>query len=236
MSDFEIIPAIDLLNGKCVRLKQGQYNAETIYSEDPLQMAQKWVSLGAKRLHVIDLDGARTGLPKNLDIIKSIAKEVDVPIQVGGGIRNFDIIKELLDFGVDRAILGTTAVNNPNTLAKFCEAFDDRIAVAVDVRDGKIATEGWAKLSPKDVLTLAKEAVKFGVRRFIYTDISRDGMLGGPNIEAIRNFINLINVPVIASGGISSKQDVDNLRTTGAEGAIVGKALYEGKVKLEEIL
>ncbi|MFH1347404.1 MAG: 1-(5-phosphoribosyl)-5-[(5-phosphoribosylamino)methylideneamino]imidazole-4-carboxamide isomerase [Candidatus Margulisiibacteriota bacterium] len=233
---FEIIPAIDILNGKCVRLKQGRYDAETIYDNDPVQIAKKWEAQGGKRLHIIDLDGARTGIPKNIEIIKNIVKEVNIPIQVGGGIRNFELIKQLLSFGVDRVILGTTAVNNPNTLAKFCEEFDDHLAVAVDVKEGKVATEGWTKITKKDTLTLAKEAIDLGVKRFIYTDISRDGMLTGPNYEGIKDFIAKVSVPVIASGGVSVNEDIEKLKETGAEGCVVGKALYEGKVKLEEIL
>ena len=233
---FEIIPAVDIINGKCVRLTQGRYNAETVYSADPLEMAKKWEAAGAARLHIIDLDGARTGLPGNIALIKKMAGEVKIPLQVGGGIRNISVIKELLDAGVNRVILGTTAVNNPNTLAKFCEAFGEQIAVAVDVKNGKIATEGWAKFSNKDVFTLAKGATQLGVKRFIYTDISRDGMLGGPNIEAIKFFLTEVDAAVIASGGISSAEDVEKIKATGVEGCIIGKALYEGKVKLEEIL
>ncbi|MBN2058447.1 MAG: 1-(5-phosphoribosyl)-5-[(5-phosphoribosylamino)methylideneamino]imidazole-4-carboxamide isomerase [Candidatus Saganbacteria bacterium] len=233
---FEIIPAIDLLDSKCVRLKQGRYDAETVYSDDPLEMAKRWQAAGAKRLHIIDLDGARTGIPKNVEIIKAIAKALDIPVEAGGGIRNFDLIKGLIKFGVDRVILGTTAVNNPNTLEKFCQEFDDHIAVAIDAKNGKAATDGWTKISKKDTLTLAKEAVSLGVKRFIYTDISRDGMMSGPNVSGIKKFIREIHVPVIASGGVSTKDDIDNLRQTGAEGCIVGKALYEGKIRLEEIL
>ncbi len=232
---FEVIPAIDILNGKCVRLKQGRYDAETVYSKDPLEIAKKWESQGGKRLHVVDLDGARTGIPKNIEIIKNIAKEVNIPVQTGGGIRNFDLIKELIDFGVDRVILGTTAVKNPNLLARVCEKFGDQIAVAIDAKDGQVATEGWTKVSKKDTLTLAKEAIGFGVKRFIYTDISRDGMLTGPNFEGIKKFVSQIKAPVIASGGISSKEDIEKLKETGVEGCIVGKALYEGKITLEEI-
>ena len=233
---FEIIPAVDILDGKCVRLKQGRYDAETIYSDDPVAMARKWESAGANRLHVVDLDGARTGIPKNIDIIKRMAKEMKIPLQVGGGIRNLEIIKELIDFGVERVILGTTAVKNPNTLARFCDKFGERIAVAIDAKDGKAATEGWTKVSKKDVLTLAKEAISLGVKRFIYTDITRDGMLEGPNFERIKSFIAQVKVPVIASGGVSSIDDVEKLKETGAEGCIVGKALYEGKIQLEELL
>ncbi|MEA3493207.1 MAG: 1-(5-phosphoribosyl)-5-[(5-phosphoribosylamino)methylideneamino]imidazole-4-carboxamide isomerase [Candidatus Margulisiibacteriota bacterium] len=233
---FEIIPAVDILNGKCVRLKQGRYDAETVYDEDPVEVAKRWESQGAKRLHIIDLDGARTGIPKNIEIIKSIIKETNIPIQAGGGIRNIDVIKELIDFGIDRVILGTTAVNNPNMLSKFCEEFDGQIAVAIDAKEGMAATEGWTKVSKKDTLTLAKEAIGLGVKRFIYTDISRDGMLTGPNYKGIKEFIGQVSVPVIASGGASSKEDIEKLRETGAEGCVVGKALYEGKISLEEIL
>jgi len=233
---FEVIPAIDLLDGKCVRLKQGRYDAETIYSINPVEIALKWEATGAQRLHLVDLDGARTGIPKNIEIIKTITRELKIPVQVGGGIRNLTLIQELLDFGVDRVILGTTAVKNPNVLSQYCEKFDDKIAVAIDAKNGKAATEGWVKISKKDIVTLAQEAVEFGVRRFIYTEISRDGMLEGPNFEGIQNFAAAVSVPVIASGGISSKEDIEKLKELGIEGAIVGKALYEGRIKLEEIL
>ena len=229
---FEVIPAIDILNGKCVRLKQGRYDRETIYDKDPIEVAKKWEAQGALRIHVIDLDGARSGSPKNIEIIKSIAKQINIPIQVGGGIRNLKLIKELIDFGIDRVILGTTAVNNPNMLAKFCQEFSGQIAVAIDAKDGKAATDGWTKVSKKDVLTLAQEAVELGVKRFIYTDVSRDGMLTGPNFDGINKFVAAVSVPVIASGGISCNEDIGKLKNTGSEGCIVGKALYEGKVKL----
>lgn len=233
---FEVIPAIDILNGKCVRLKQGRYDAETVYSENPLEIAKKWQSMGAQRLHIVDLEGARTGIPKNVKIIKSINKEVKIPIQVGGGIRNFDLIKELVESGIDRIILGTTAVKNPNLLANVCEKFHDQIAVSIDSKGSYAASEGWTQVSKKDIFTLAKEAVELGVSRFIYTDISRDGMLEGPNFEGIKNFASSINVPVIASGGVTTQEDIQKLKELGVEGCIVGKALYEGKIKLEDIL
>jgi len=233
---FEVIPAVDILNGKCVRLKQGRYNAETIYANDPVEMAKKWQDEGANRIHIIDLDGARTGIPKNIRVIENICKTLNIPIQVGGGIRNIDTIKQLIDFGVDRIILGTTAVKNPNTLATMCEKFGSHIIVSIDSKDDKVTSEGWTQVSKKDTKTLAQEAVSLGVKRFVYTDISRDGMLTGPNIEGIKRFISYVNVPVIASGGISKKEDIDNIKQTGAEGCILGKALYEGKIKLNEIL
>jgi phosphoribosylformimino-5-aminoimidazole carboxamide ribotide isomerase len=229
---FEVIPAIDILGGKCVRLKQGRYENPVVYSLDPVEVAKKWESEGAHRLHVVDLDGARSGSPENLETIKSIIKEVKIPVQVGGGMRTFSIISELLNFGADRIVLGTTAIKNPNLLTSLCEKFDDHIAVAIDAKGHYAASEGWMYVTKKDVLTLAKEAVGLGVRRFIYTDISRDGMLEGPNLEAISDFASSVEVPVIASGGISSREDIEKLKELGLEGCIVGKALYEGKVKL----
>jgi phosphoribosylformimino-5-aminoimidazole carboxamide ribotide isomerase len=169
-------------------------------------------------------------------VIKSIIKEVGIPIQVGGGIRNFTIIADLIKYGADRIILGTTAIKNPNLLSNVCEKFDDKIAVAIDAKGEVAAAEGWMYVSKKNIFTLAKEAIDLGVRRFIYTDISRDGMLEGPNFVGIKNFALQINVPVIASGGVSSKEDVEQIKDIGVEGCIVGKALYEGKIKLSDIL
>lgn len=233
---FEVIPAIDLLNGKCVRLKQGKYDAETVYSNDPVEVAKKWAALGAKRLHLVDLDGARTGTPENLAIIKTIIREVSIPVQAGGGIRMLTAISDLIKSGADRIVLGTTAIKNPNLLENICEKFGDQIAVAIDAKGNFAAAEGWLYVSKKNVLTLAKEAISFGVKRFIYTDINRDGMLTGPNFEAIRNFSSAIDVPVIASGGVSTKNDIIQLKEIGVEGCIVGKALYDGQINLEEVL
>ncbi|MFH1361982.1 MAG: 1-(5-phosphoribosyl)-5-[(5-phosphoribosylamino)methylideneamino]imidazole-4-carboxamide isomerase [bacterium] len=233
---FEVIPAIDILNGKCVRLKQGRYDAETVYAKDPVEIALRWKSEGAERIHVVDLDGARTGIPKNIKIIKTIIQKTGLFIQAGGGIRTKELIQELIEAGIDRVILGTTAVQNPNTLAVYCQQFGEHIAVAIDAKDGKAATNGWTKISKKDTVTLAKEAIELGVKRFIYTEISRDGMLTGPNFEGIKNFIAAVGVPVIASGGVATADDITKLKETGSEGCIVGKALYEGKVKLSEIL
>jgi len=233
---MQIIPAIDILDGKCVRLKQGRYDAETVYAKDPLEIAKKWQSQGAQRIHVVDLDGARTGIPKNIELVKSIAKELTIPIQTGGGIRSLELIKELIDFGLDRIILGTTAVKNPNLLEEVCSKFGQHIVVGIDAKQNKVATEGWTQVSKKDTLTLAKEAIQLGVKRFVYTDISRDGMLEGPNFLGIQKFIAGVSVPVIASGGISSKKDIEQLKELGPEGCIIGKALYTGAIKLEEIL
>ena len=233
---FEVIPAIDILNGKCVRLKQGRYDAETVYSDNPVEMAKKWEGLGAPRLHVVDLDGARSGTPENIEIIKAIVKEVNIPVEVGGGIRRLPVIQELINFGVDRIILGTTAIKNPNLLGNVCEKFGKSIAVAIDAKGEFAAAEGWMYVTKKNTLTLAKEAIELGVGRFIYTDIAKDGMLAGPNFAAIEKFVAEIKVPVIASGGVTSKEDVARLKELGVEGCIVGKALYDGQIKLEEIL
>ncbi len=232
---FEVIPAIDILGGKCVRLKQGRYETPVVYSPEPLAVARKWESLGARRLHVVDLDGARTGTPENVDLIKTIIRELKIPVQVGGGIRNFAAISDLIKFGANRIVLGTTAIKNPNLLGNVCEKFDDSIAVAIDAKGNFAAAEGWMYVSKKDILTLAKEAIGLGVRRFIYTEISRDGMLAGPNFEGIKAFAEATGVAVIASGGVTSKEDILKLKEIGVEGCIVGKALYEGKIKLEEL-
>lgn len=233
---FEVIPAIDILGGKCVRLKQGRYDEPVVYSNDPVEIAKKWETQGAKRLHVVDLDGARSGAPENIEIIKNIIKAVGIPIQVGGGIRMLTVITELIDFGADRVILGTTAVKNPNLISNICEKFGDKIAVAIDAKGRYAAADGWMYVTKKDVLTLAKEAIDLGVQRFIYTDISRDGMMEGPNFDAIHKFTSEVNVPVIASGGVSAKEDIVKMKEIGVEGCIVGKALYEGKIKLEEVV
>lgn len=236
MSDFEVIPAIDILGGKCVRLKQGRYDAVVVYADNPVEMAKKWGAAGAKRLHVVDLDGARSGTPENIEVIKNLIKEAGVPVQVGGGIRMLTVISDLIKFGADRIILGTTAIKNPNLISNVCEKFGDKIAVAIDAKGKYAAADGWMYVTKKDTITLAKEAIDLGVQRFIYTDIASDGMLAGPNFDAIGKFIAAVNVPVIASGGVTTKEDVARLKESGAEGCIVGKALYDGKIKLEELV
>jgi phosphoribosylformimino-5-aminoimidazole carboxamide ribotide isomerase len=236
---FEVIPAIDLLDGKAVRLAQGEFNAKTIYSNDPVEVAKKWESLGAHRIHVVDLNGARTGIAENLAIIKKILKAVKVPVQIGGGIRRADMMQDLFDSGADRVVLGTTAINNPNLISTVCPMFGDKIAVAIDVKNKKVATHGWRKTSLYDPIRLAKDAVVLGVRRFIYTDIKRDGMLTGPDIEGLTELARECKVPVIASGGITSKEDIEKLKALeeiGIEGCIIGRALYTGDLKLEEIV
>lgn len=233
---FEIIPAVDILNGNAVRLKQGKFEASTVYYKNPLDAAKKWEAEGAKRLHVVDLDGAKTGNTKNIAIIKKIAEELKIPVQLGGGIRHFEQIEEMLDAGIDRVILGTSAIFNPNLLERACKMFGDKIIVAIDAKEGKIAAQGWKQVTTKDIISFAKDAVKLGVKRFIVTDIAKDGMLTGPNFEGISHFQENVAAAVIASGGISSAEDIEKLRKLKVEGCIVGIALYSGAVKLSEIL
>lgn len=224
------------MGGKCVRLRQGRFEQKTIYFEDPLEAAKLWESKGAKRLHVVDLDGARTGTPENLGIVKKIAKELNIPVEMGGGVRRMDQIEELLKLGVDRIVLGTSAIFNPNLLLNVCEKFADRIIVSVDAKGDDVVANGWTRVSSKNVLTLAGEATALGVKRFIYTDISKDGMLAGPNFSAIQKFAGSVSVPVIASGGVTTKEDVERLKQLSLEGCIIGQALYTGAIQLEDIL
>ncbi|UCG84102.1 MAG: 1-(5-phosphoribosyl)-5-[(5-phosphoribosylamino)methylideneamino]imidazole-4-carboxamide isomerase [Dehalococcoidia bacterium] len=231
---MEIIPAVDLRNGKCVRLYQGDYAQETVFSDDPAAMAVRWQSEGAKRLHLVDLDGAAEGEPRNLDAIGKILAAVDVPVQVGGGIRGQETIAQLLDSGVSRAILGTAAIENPLLVEEACRRFGEQIIVGIDARDGMVATRGWLKQSSMAAGELAKRMVDLGARRFIYTDISRDGTLTGPNFEAIAELCCQVEVPVIAAGGISSIENLTRLANLGVEGAIVGRAIYTGDLMLKE--
>lgn len=233
---FEVIPAVDILDGKAVRLKQGKYEASTIYYKNPIDAAKKWEAEGARRLHVVDLDGARTGIGKNISIVKKIAQELKIPVQLGGGVRHYEQIEEVLDSGIERVILGTSAVYNPNLLERACKSFSDRIIVSIDAMENKVAAKGWRDISSKDIITFSKEAVKLGVKRFVYTDITKDGMLKGPNFDSIRIFSSNVKAKVIASGGVSSKEDIEKLKTLKVEGCIVGIALYSGAVKLSEVL
>jgi len=231
---MEIIPAIDLRNGKCVRLYQGDYGQETIFSDDPVSVALRWQSEGARRLHIVDLDGAARGEPSNLEAIEDIMVAIDIPVQVGGGIRSIETIEQLFAAGVERAILGTVAVEKPDLVKEACQRFGDRIIISIDARDRWVATRGWLQKSTVTASELANRMADLGVKRFIYTDISRDGTLTSPNFEAIAELLSQVNVPVIAAGGISSVYHMTRLAELGVEGAIVGKAIYTGDVKLGE--
>jgi phosphoribosylformimino-5-aminoimidazole carboxamide ribotide isomerase len=229
-----LIPAIDLKDGKCVRLRQGRMDEDTVYSDDPVAMAEHWVEAGARRLHIVDLNGAIQGRPVNIQIIRRIAERLPkVPIQVGGGIRNEDTIQTYLDAGVSYTIIGTRAVTAPHFVADMCMEFPGHIIVGLDIRDGKLAIEGWSKLSHNNVVDLAHRLEQEGVAAFIHTDISRDGMMNGVNIEATVDLARTLAVPVFASGGITSLNDIRALCEVaheGIEGAITGRAIYEGSL------
>jgi len=234
-----IIPAVDIKNKKCVRLKQGLPNQEIIYSDDPVEVAKKWESLGAKWLHIIDLDGAFKGEPVNLDVIEAIIKNIKIPIELGGGLRTETVIKKILNLGVKRAILGTAAIENTSLIKSLCKKYKERIAVGIDSKDGKVAIKGWLKNSNVDSITLAKNMVRLGVKTLICTDIKRDGMLQGPNIEYLKRIAENVDAEIIASGGISSLEDVKKiaeLEKFGITGMIIGKALYSGDIDLKEAL
>jgi len=233
---MEVIPAIDLRGGKCVRLYQGDYSQETVFSEDPLDIALKWQSLGAPKLHLVDLDGAAKGELCNLAIIDEIAQKVKIPLQLGGGIRHIKAIEQLLAIGVKRVILGTVAVENQELVEEACRNHGEAIIVGLDARDGYVCTRGWQQRTDLKAATLAGEIAALGVRRFIYTDIARDGTLTQPNFEAVADLMNKTSLPVIASGGISSVSHLQRLSQLGVEGAIVGRSLYTGDIRLEEAL
>ena len=228
-----LIPAIDLKDGHCVRLKQGDMDQSTIFSEDPAAMARKWVEAGARRLHLVDLNGAFAGKPQNHAAIKAILREVgdDIPVQLGGGIRDLDTIERYIDDGLRYVIIGTAAVKNPGFLKDACVAFGGHIIVGLDARDGKVATDGWSKLTGHEVADLGKKFEDYGVESIIYTDIGRDGMLSGINIDATVKLAQALTIPVIASGGLSNLADIDQLcavESEGVEGVICGRAIYSG--------
>jgi phosphoribosylformimino-5-aminoimidazole carboxamide ribotide isomerase len=234
-----IIPAIDLKDGRCVRLKQGDMRTATVFSDDPVAMARHWKAQGARRLHVVDLNGAVAGKPKNEKVIRDIIAAVgeEVPIQVGGGIRDLDTIESYLDTGVTYIVIGTAAVKNPGFLSDACYAFPGHIIAGLDAKDGKVAVEGWSKLTGHDVVDLAKKYEEYGIEALVYTDIGRDGMLSGVNIDATFRLAQATKTPIIASGGLNSVEDIQavcaKLVPEGVIGAIAGRALYEGKLELK---
>jgi len=228
-----LIPAIDLKDGHCVRLKQGDMDQSTTFSEDPAAMARKWLKAGARRLHLVDLNGAFAGKPQNHAAIKAILKAVgdDIPVQLGGGIRDLDTIERYIDDGLRYVIIGTAAVKNPGFLKDACSAFGGHIIVGLDAKDGKVATDGWSKLTGHEVVDLARKFEDYGVEGVIYTDIGRDGMLAGINVEATVKLAQALTIPVFASGGLSSIDDIEKLcavEREGIEGVICGRAIYTG--------
>lgn len=234
-----IFPAIDIRDGKCVRLTEGRFDQETIFADQPVDMAVRWANEGAEYLHLVDLDGALAGKPVNVAAIGEIIKAVNIPVQLGGGIRTLDNIRECLETGVERVILGSIAVREPELVAAACKLYGERIVVGIDARDGQAAVEGWGVTGGISAEELAKRMARVGVRRIIYTDISRDGMLSGVNVEATASLAQAAGIPIIASGGVRDMDDMKAIKaaeSAGIEGVIVGKAIYMGSLNLADAL
>ena len=231
---MQILPAIDLRGGKCVNLIQGIAEQETVFSDNPVDMAIRWESEGAEYLHLVDLDGAFKGVSANLKIVGKIVSKLTIPTQLGGGIRNMEQIKVVLELGVDRAILGTAALKQPELVSEACSMYGERIAVGIDARDGMVATDGWLEVSEKSAIHFAKELSV--VQTLIYTDIKSDGMLKGPNVKATADIVDAVSANVIASGGVTSLSDIESLKDIGASGAIIGRALYTGDLLLNDAI
>ncbi|MFK8183926.1 MAG: 1-(5-phosphoribosyl)-5-[(5-phosphoribosylamino)methylideneamino]imidazole-4-carboxamide isomerase [Phormidesmis sp.] len=236
---MDVIPAIDLLEGRCVRLFQGDYDQSQVYNENPVEVAQQWAAEGASRLHLVDLDGAKAGKPENWEAIRAIAQAIDIPIEVGGGLRDAERVSALFELGVQYAILGTVAVESPELVGELCQQFPGKIIVGIDAREGKVATRGWLETSEVMAIELAQRMGEMGAAEIIYTDIKRDGTMKGPNMEQLKELATAIDTPVIASGGVSSVSDLMRLLTlepAGVTGAIVGKALYTGDISLKQAI
>ncbi|MCL6519070.1 MAG: 1-(5-phosphoribosyl)-5-[(5-phosphoribosylamino)methylideneamino]imidazole-4-carboxamide isomerase [Armatimonadetes bacterium] len=234
-----IIPAVDIRNGKCVRLLQGDFNRETVFADDPIAMAEHWASLGAERVHVVDLDGARTGSPQNVEVVARIVRTLKIPVQLGGGIRTFEIAREMLDLGLDRIIIGTTAALDSSLAEEMFRKLGERAILGLDARNGYVATHGWQGSTNLKAVEFARHMESLGARRIIYTDIKRDGMLEGVNITAMEEMARAVSIPVIASGGVSNIADIKQLKSLesiGIEGVVVGKALYTGAIDLREAI
>jgi len=235
---MDVIPAIDILEGRCVRLYQGDYQQSQVFNENPVEVARLWADQGATKLHVVDLDGAKVGFPVNLKTIEAIVRAVAIPVQVGGGLRDQASVKQLFNLGVERAIIGTVAVEQPEMVKTLCREFPNRIILGIDARNGKVATKGWLETSEVSAIELAQQ-LQQDAAGIIYTDIQRDGTLTGPNLEALREMAIAVDIPVIASGGVSSLTDLFSLlalEPLGVKGVIVGKAIYTGKIDLSEAI
>jgi phosphoribosylformimino-5-aminoimidazole carboxamide ribotide isomerase len=231
-----ILPAIDIRGGQCVRLKQGDYAQETVFSGDPAVMAKQWVDQGATFLHLVDLDGAKEGRPVNEESIRRIVQSVNVPCQLGGGLRTGEHIAQALDWGINRVVVGTKAVKDPGWLEKVCLRFPHQIVLGIDAKDGKVAVEGWLEVSNDSAMELARRCAEWPLAALVYTDISRDGMMAGPNQEALAELTKTVNLPIIASGGVTTLDDIRRLAELGLAGCIIGRALYEGRLSLPEAI
>ncbi|WP_020469092.1 1-(5-phosphoribosyl)-5-[(5-phosphoribosylamino)methylideneamino]imidazole-4-carboxamide isomerase [Zavarzinella formosa] len=231
-----ILPAIDLRGGKCVRLKQGDYSQETVFGDDPVAMARRWVSEGAKTLHLVDLDGAKAGHPVNGEVIQQIVQAVDVPCQLGGGLRTEADIQTAFSWGLARVVLGTRALQDPAWVRQMAQTFPNKIILGIDARDGYVATHGWLQTSDLSVLQMAREFANWPLFGIVYTDIAKDGMMGGPNTASLVDLAKAIPIPVIASGGVSNIDDVRELLEHKMFGCIIGRALYEGKIELAAVM
>ncbi len=233
---MQIIPAIDLRGGRCVRLRQGDYAQETVFDKDPAAVARRWVDEGAELLHIVDLDGAKQGEPVNGDSVEAIVKAARVPCQLGGGLRTEEHISKALSWGVLRVVIGTRALTDPEWFEKVCSKFPGRIVLGIDAKDGRVATEGWLNVSELTALEFADRCRDWHLAALIYTDISRDGMMEGANVEAMAEMAAAVPVPVIASGGVTTLEDVRRLAQAGLAGCIVGRALYEGRLRLRDLI
>jgi len=231
-----IYPAIDLRGGQCVRLRQGDYAQETLFDADPVAVARRWEEHGAEWLHLVDLDGAKAGKPVNGEVIRSIRDAVRIPIQVGGGIREDGHLAEAFAWGVDRVILGTRALKDPAWFREACERYPERIVLGLDAREGRVATHGWLETTDKLAVDVAKHVAAWALAAIVYTDIARDGMLGGPNFDALAELNAAVDVPIIASGGVTTVDDVRQLAELRLDGCIIGRSLYEGRIELREAL
>ena len=233
---MQILPAIDLRGGKCVRLRQGDYNQETVFGERPAEMAKHWVEQGGTFLHLVDLDGAKDGAPSNLEAIREIVRTVEVPCELGGGIRNEETIRMLLGLGLERLVIGTLALREPDWFRAMCEKFPGRLVLGIDAKNGFVATDGWLEVSQQQAITLAQQFETLPLAAIVYTDIATDGMMKGPNVSAMREMKQAVNVPIVASGGVTTVADIVQLRDAGLDACIVGRALYEGTIQLPEAL
>jgi phosphoribosylformimino-5-aminoimidazole carboxamide ribotide isomerase len=233
---MDIYPAIDIRGGKCVRLRQGDFDQETVFGDDPVAVAGRWVGQGADRLHLVDLDGAKHGQPVNGDVIREIVRSSGVPCQLGGGLRTESHLHEAFDWGVERAILSTRALLDPIWFRTACEMFPGRIVLGLDAKHGKVATHGWLELSERSAVELAREAAAWPIAGIVYTDISRDGTLEGPNLDAYREMLAAVRSPILASGGVTTLDNIRHLAEAGVAGCVIGRALYEGRLALPDVL